>query len=214
MYVPPLFAVRDDQEIADFCRAHPFATLVTSSDDGLFATHLPVIPATDGTAFHGHIARANPHWEKATDGAPAILIFQGPQAYVTPSWYETKRQTAKVVPTWNYAAVHAHGHVFWPQHAEFLRQNLNDLTDTHEARFAHPWAMTDAPETFLALQMKAIVGFRFVVSRVDAKRKMSQNRPEADINGVIAGLRQSEDAMDRTVSQWVDQARPGRSDPG
>ena len=110
---------------------------------------------------------------------------------MTPSWYATKKETGKVVPTWNYAAVHVRGTVSWPQDAAFLRQNLSDLTDAHEAHRAHPWAMDDAPDDFLAMQMRAIVGMAFRVSGFDGKMKMSQNRPAVDVDGVIAGLEAS-----------------------
>jgi len=193
MYVPPLFAMAEDREIAAFCAAHPFATLVTQGAEGLYATHLQVILKQDGEAlsFFGHLARANPHWSTTPDGSEALLIFQGPQAYVTPSWYATKKETGKVVPTWNYAAVHVRGTVSWPQDAAFLRQNLSDLTDAHEAHRAHPWAMDDAPDDFLAMQMRAIVVMAFRVSGFDGKMKMSQNRPAVDVDGVIAGLEAS-----------------------
>lgn len=203
MYVPPLFAMAEDREIVAFCAAHPFATLVTRGSEGLYATHLPVILKQDGdaVAFFGHLARANTHWSTTPDGSEALLIFQGPQAYVTPSWYATKKETGKVVPTWNYAAVHVRGTVSWPQDAAFLRQNLSDLTDAHEARRDHPWAMDDAPEDFLAMQMRAIVGVAFHVTGFDGKMKMSQNRPAADVDGVIAGLAaQGEQAVAELVA--------------
>ncbi len=206
MYVPPLFAMGEEAEVMAFCSAHPFALLVTHGRQGLFATHLPVIlkrEATAGAAFFGHIARANPHWQNTDSGAEALLVFSGPQAYVTPSWYATKKETAKVVPTWNYASVHVRGHVFWPHDGDFLRENLADLTDRHEAGREHPWAMADAPDDFLAMQMRAIVGMRFAVSSFDAKMKMSQNRPAADVDGVIAGLAASEEAGDAAVADLV-----------
>lgn len=211
MYVPPLFAMPEDDEITAFCAAHPFATLVTNGAEGLYATHLPVILKRDdsGAAFFGHLARANPHWSMTPDGAEALLIFQGPQAYVTPSWYATKKETAKVVPTWNYAAVHVRGTVAWPQDAAFLRQNLADLTDAHEAHRAHPWAMDDAPEDFLRLQMRAIVGMAFRVTALEGKMKMSQNRPPADVDGVIAGLTASGEAADAAVAELVAAKRRG-----
>ncbi len=213
MYVPPLFAMGEEAEVLDFCRAHPFALLVTHGRQGLFATHLPVIlkrEATAGAAFFGHIARANPHWQNTDPGAEALLVFSGPQAYVTPSWYATKKETAKVVPTWNYASVHVRGQVFWPHDADFLRENLSDLTDRHEAGRDHPWAMADAPEDFLGMQMRAIVGMRFAVSSFDAKMKMSQNRPAVDVDGVISGLAASGEAGDAAVADLVAARRADR----
>lgn len=210
MYVPPLFAFDDAGEKAAFCQAHPFAAFVTHGPEGLYATHLPVVLKQEGSAgaFLGHIARANPHWQKAADGCEGLLIFTGAQAYVTPSWYATKRETAKVVPTWNYAAVHARGRIAWTTDPDFLRRNLEDLTAAHEARFAHPWALSDAPEDFVAKQMRAIVGLRFEVAELIGKRKMSQNRPAADIDGVVDGLSQSDSAGDREVAGMVRTLRP------
>lgn len=196
-----------------FCSAHPFALLVTHGRQGLFATHLPVIlkrEADAGAAFFGHVARANPHWQNTDSGSEALLVFSGPQAYVTPSWYATKKETAKVVPTWNYASVHVRGHVSWPHDAAFLAENLSDLTDRHEAGRDHPWAMSDAPEDFLAMQMRAIVGMRFAVSSFDAKMKMSQNRPAADVDGVISGLAASGEAGDAAVAELVAALRGNR----
>lgn len=211
MYVPPAFRFSDQAEIRAFCLAHPFATLVTSDEDGLFATQLPVILKDEGPlgAFAGHVARANPHWSRAPGPREALLIFQGPQAYVTPSWYETKRETGKVVPTWNYASVHARGRLTWPTDPDFLERNLADLTAMHEARFPHPWAMHDAPADFLNMQMRAIVGVWFEVTGVDAKMKMSQNRPAADVTGVVAGLAASQAPVDREVADLVAAHRRG-----
>jgi len=213
MYVPPLFAMGDDAEVMAFCAAHPFAALITQGRDGLFATHLPVILKRDpaGTiAFFGHLARANPHWQTTEAGSEALLIFTGPQAYVTPSWYATKKETAKVVPTWNYAAVHVRGRVTWPADPDFLRQNLSDLTDRHESGRDHPWAMSDAPDTFIAMQMRAIVGMHFAVTAFDGKLKMSQNRPAVDVEGVIAGLSASDDPADQVVARCVAETRDRR----
>lgn len=210
MYVPPLFAMKGDEELLAFCGAHPFAALITHGPDGLFATHLPLVfKAEQGAkgSFFGHLARANPHWQRATEGSEALLIFSGPQAYVTPSWYATKRETAKVVPTWNYAVVHARGTVSWPTDEAFLRQNLSDLTDRHEARFDHPWALSDAPDDFVAMQMRAIVGMRFEIASLEGKVKMSQNRPAADVDGVVEGLAGAADPMDQEVGRWVERLR-------
>jgi transcriptional regulator len=210
MYVPPLFAMREEDELLGFCRSFPFAALVTSGADGLFATHLPVVlkrGEAGATAFFGHLARANPHWQQVPDGADALLIFSGPQAYVTPSWYATKQETAKVVPTWNYAVVHARGKVSWPADEAFLRENLSDLTDQHEAQFEHRWALSDAPDDFVAKQLRAIVGMRFEIMALEGKVKMSQNRPAADIDGVIGGLAAQPTPMDREVGRWVEKNR-------
>ncbi len=213
MYVPPLFRMGEEAEVMAFCQAHPFALLVTHGRDGLFATHLPVILKEGegtGPSFFGHVAKANPHWRNTDGGAEALLVFSGPQAYVTPSWYATKKETGKVVPTWNYASVHVRGRVSWPTDEAFLRQNLADLTDRHESGRDHPWALGDAPDDFIAMQMRAIVGMQFQVSSFDAKLKMSQNRPAADVAGVIAGLGASGDPADAAVAVLVDSLRGGK----
>jgi transcriptional regulator len=130
---------------------------------------------------------------------------------VTPSWYQTKKETAKVVPTWNYGAVHARGRVTWPTDPAFLRQNLADLTDRHEAGREDPWALSDAPDDFVAMQMRAIVGMHFAVTSFDGKIKMSQNRPAADVEGVISGLSASDDPLDRVVGRCVAEMRDRRA---
>ena len=205
MYVPPHF--REDQvpELHDFIRAAPLATLVSSTPAGLFASHLPLLidpePKPFGT-LSGHLARANPHWKEATSGTEALAIFTGPQAYITPAWYVAKQETGKVVPTWNYAAVHAYGTLrFFEDEASLLRL-VTRLTETHEAKRAAPWAVSDAPPDFVKGMLRAIVGFELTVTRLEGKWKMSQNRPPADIERVVEGLdRDGEAAVAAVVAK-------------
>ncbi|HUN45523.1 MAG TPA: FMN-binding negative transcriptional regulator [Stellaceae bacterium] len=205
MYVPPHF--REDQvpELHDFIRAAPLATLVSSTPAGLFASHLPLLidpePKPFGT-LSGHLARANPHWKEATSGTEALAIFTGPQAYITPAWYVAKQETGKVVPTWNYAAVHAYGTLrFFEDEASLLRL-VTRLTETHEAKRAAPWAVSDAPADFVKGMLRAIVGFELTVTRLEGKWKMSQNRPPADIERVVEGLdRDGEAAVAAVVAK-------------
>jgi len=191
VYVPPHF--REDQVpvLHDFIRAAPLATLVSSTPAGLFASHLPLLidlePRPFGT-LSGHLARANPHWKEAAPGTEALAIFTGPQAYITPAWYVAKQETGKVVPTWNYAAVHAYGTLRFFEDEASLLKLVTRLTQTHEAKRAAPWAVSDAPPDFVKGMLRAIVGFELTVTRLEGKWKMSQNRPPADIERVVEGL--------------------------
>jgi transcriptional regulator len=213
MYLPSSFAERDLPTLLAFIEGHPFATLVTSSPaDGLLATHLPLVldraAGAMGTLF-GHFARANPHSRSALDGpVEALVIFSGPNAYITPGWYSTKQETGRVVPTWNYVAVHAYGSLRLRDDPQFLRGHLEALTRRHEADRPHPWQVSDAPDEYITQQMKAIVGVELRIERLDGKWKMSQNRPEADIDGVVHGLGESKLAQDHAVAEIVRQRRP------
>lgn len=180
------------------------ATLVTATAEGLLATPLPLFLKDEGEhgVLYGHVARANPQWQKGPT-AEALAIFAGPDAYVTPSWYAAKQEHGKVVPTWNYTAVHAYGPVEFFDDEASLHAVVSDLTAIHEGTRDAPWAVTDAPEKFVTAQLKGIVGLRLRISRIEGKRKMSQNRPEADRAGVIAGLSESERPIDRVVSGMI-----------
>lgn len=152
--------------------------------------------------LHGHMARANPQWTLSPLGE-AIAIYSGPDAYVTPSWYAAKREHGKVVPTWNYVAVHAYGPVEFYEDEARLRDVVGRVTDLHEAGRADPWRVSDAPEAFVRAQLRGIVGVRIPVTRIEGKRKMSQNRPDADRAGVAAGLAASEREGDRAVAAMI-----------
>ena len=216
MYIPSSFAERDLPTLFAFIEAHPLATLVTSaSHDGLLATHLPLVlervAGPMGTLV-GHLARANPHSRSFTDGAvDALVIFTGPDAYITPEWYATKRDTGLVVPTWNYVAVHAYGVLRLRDDPGFLRPHLEALTTQHEATRHNAWQVSDAPAEFIAQQMKAIVGVELRIDRLEGKWKMSQNRSAADIDGVVRGLDESPSGQDQAVSAIVQQRRPSGS---
>jgi transcriptional regulator len=202
MYTPPAFREDDPAALAAIMREAGLSTLVTSTEDGLVATPLPLIfEASEGEfgTLYGHVARANRQWQLAPTGE-ALAIFSGPDAYVTPSWYASKREHGKVVPTWNYVAVHAHGPVEFFDDAERLREIVTRLTLRHEAGRAEPWAVSDAPDRFIDAQLRGIVGLRLPITRLFGKRKMSQNRPEADRVGVVAGLGGSVREVDRTVA--------------
>ena len=192
MYVPPLFKQDDIDVLHDAIRHAGLATLVTLTQDGLIASHVPMLldaePAPYGTLL-GHLARPNPQARGPAPGVQALAIFQGPDAYITPSWYQTKRATGKVVPTWNYVAIHAYGPIEFFDDAERLRAIVTRLTDRQEGPRADPWAVTDAPADFTDAMLKGIVGFALPIVRLEGKWKMSQNRPAEDRAGVMDGLR-------------------------
>jgi transcriptional regulator len=205
MYIPPAFRDDEIETIRTAIRDARLANLVTSTADGPVATPLPLLlderEGPHGTLY-GHVAKANPQWRMAPIGE-ALAIFMGPEAYVTPSWYVTKQETGKVVPTWNYIAVHAYGPVEFFQEPERLLDVVTRLTNRHEKPRADPWTVDDAPEDFIAAQLRGIVGLRIPVTRFEGKRKMSQNRPAGDRLGVAAGLAASEHSRDREVAALI-----------
>ena len=191
MYVPPLFKEDRIDVLHAAIRQSGLGTLVTLTADGLIASHVPMLldlePSPYGTLL-GHVARPNPQARGAVAGVQALAIFQGPDAYVTPSWYATKRETGKVVPTWNYVAIHAYGTVEFFDAADRLRAIVTRLTEREEVGRAEPWAVSDAPAGYVEGMLQGIVGFALPIARLEGKWKMSQNRPAADRAGVVAGL--------------------------
>ena len=175
-------------------RARPLATLVTLTSKGLEANHIPLhladAPAPFGT-LRGHVARANPLWRDFAKDVEVLAIFHGPDCYITPSWYATKQETGKVVPTWNYAVVHAYGNLRIIDDASWVRSQLEALTDHQEANFSQPWSVADAPREYTDKLIEAIVGFEIVITRLTGKWKVSQNQPAQNQAGVIAGLNAS-----------------------
>jgi len=206
MYLPKHFEETRAGVLHQLIREHPFAALVTHGPDGINANHIPFEidpgPAPYGT-LRGHVARANPLWKDAAAGNEALVIFQGPHVYITPSWYATKKETGKVVPTWNYAMVHAYGAMRAVEDAAWLRALLTKLTDHHESQRSEPWKLGDAPGEFIERQIKAIVGIEIPLTRLVGKWKVSQNRPAADRDGVIAGLMQNCDAISQSMAELV-----------
>lgn len=205
MYVPPAFREDDPAELARIIRSARLSTLVTATPEGLVATPLPLFLEEDEDGqfvLHGHLAKANPQWRLPAIGE-AMVIFSGPDAYVTPSWYESKREHGKVVPTWNYVAVHAYGPAEFYEDDARLLDVVRRLTDLHEGGRAASWAVADAPEPFVRAQLKGIVGLRLPITRLEGKRKMSQNRSAADREGVAAGLLASDRASDREAGALV-----------
>jgi len=189
MYVPSHFAA-DEADIRQLLDNHGAADLVTSTEDGLLATFLPFLfdpERGERGSLLGHVARNNDQWRKPVLGQ-AMVIVRGPDAYISPSWYVTKAEHGRVVPTWNYITAHVYGELVVHDDVAWLESLVRRLTDRHEAGNDSPWSVDDAPSRFIAGQLRAIVGLELVISRIDAKLKLSQNRPEADLEGVVAGL--------------------------
>jgi transcriptional regulator len=199
VYTPEDFKVDDLSNVHALMRAHPFAVLATNGSDGLVATHLPTVLKVDAASPLGrvecHVARPNPQWRTFSAAEDALMIFQGPEAYIRPGWYPSKAQHGKAVPTWNYAAVHAYGRLETVQDKDWLLAHVSELSDQQEAPYAAPWSTSDAPANYLDMMIRGIVGLKLECTRLEGKMKMSQNRPAQDREGVTAGL------MDRAAKQ-------------
>ena len=210
MYVPPAFRDDDTARLHATMRAASLANLITATDSGLMATPLPLLlddTRGDHGVLIGHLARANPQWQANTLGE-ALVIFMGPDAYVSPSWYATKQETGKVVPTWNYVTIHVHGTVTFFDDPARLLAAVSRLTTRHEADRPAPWAVSDAPEAYVQSQLKGIIGVEVAISRLEGKRKLSQNRPAADRAGVMAGLAEGSGRFDRAVADLMQRSEP------
>lgn len=211
MFVPPHFEETRVEALAALIGAHPFGTLVTLGADGLNANHIPFLldrePAPNGTLI-GHVARTNPVWRDFDPNVPALVVFRGADGYITPSWYPTKQRTGKVVPTWNYAAVHAYGRLRIVEDAARLRAIVERLTARHESARSQPWAVSDAPAEYIDQMLRGIVGVEIPVQRFVGKWKVSQNRDRADRDGVVEGLRERGDPAADELAEYVRQTGP------
>ena len=205
MYQKDIFAVTEAAEIDAILGAARLGCLITHGPKGLFATHMPFVYDVERRSLAGHIARENPHPELAGD-EEALIIFQGLDAYVSPSWYPSKVKHGRVVPTWNYEVAHVYGRLTWRREASWLRPHLAQLTDRFEAPRAQPWAVDDAPGDYLERMMAGVVGVELAITRVEAKRKLSQNRPDVDRLGVIAGLSDSDHPTERAMAELMTKA--------
>jgi transcriptional regulator len=189
MYVPGHFAM-DEPAVRDLLVHHGAADLVTATPDGLLATLLPFVfdpDAGERGALLGHVARNNDQWRREVAGE-ALVIVRGPDAYVSPGWYASKAEHGRVVPTWNYVTAHVYGELVVHDDPVWVEALVRRLTGKHEVALPHPWSVDDAPPAFVAGQLRAIVGVELRITRIEAKAKLSQNRPEADVEGVVAGL--------------------------
>lgn len=209
MYIPEHHEESDLSVLHALIGSHPLGTWVTpgEGDGELLANHIPfLLDPTRGErgSLLGHVARANPVWQRFSRTVHSVVVFQAPQTYITPSWYPSKHAHGKAVPTWNYAVVHAHGIPHVIEDREWLLQHLNQLTDTHEADEVVPWKVSDAPQEFIDRMMRAIVGIEIPIARLVGKWKVSQNRPEPDQRGVVARLLGRQDAQSREMAALVD----------
>ena len=206
MYTPSAFALEDLPELQQQMLGSRLALLVTHGEQGLQASHLPLLLQVDegphGTLY-GHFARANRQWQELQGGAEALVIFAGADAYVSPGFYPSKAEHGKVVPTWNYIAVHAYGTAEVFTDTERLRHLVGALTERHESARAQPWKLADAPTDYIDGMLKAIVGFALPIQRLEGKRKLSQNRSTTDIAGVREGLAASPDPHDQALAHLM-----------
>ena len=210
MYMPAHFEETRAEVMHRLIHEHPLAVLVTLGSTGLNANHIPLEidsePAPFGT-LRGHVARANPVWRDFSRDVEALTVFQGPQAYISPAWYRTKKETGKVVPTFNYIVVHAYGSLRIIEDEAWLRGLVERLTTRHESGRPEPWKVSDAPEDFIKTQLRAIVGIEMPVTRLVGKWKVSQNRPAVDREGVVQGLSAMKDANASAMSKLVKEAQ-------
>lgn len=193
MYAPPAFREDRPDVLRALIRAHPLATLVTAGADGLIANLVPFVSAAtaQGDVLRAHMAKANDQLASLREGGEALVIFQGPEAYITPAWYATKPEHGKVVPTWNYVVVQVWGRPQVIEEPEWLLAQINELTRSQEGGRREPWSVTDAPEDYIAAQIRGIAGLEIPVARIEGKWKASQNQPEANRQSVVQGLRAS-----------------------
>lgn len=207
MYLPKHFEQNRVEAMHALIRAHPLATLITVSAGAPNANHIPMhlseSPAPFG-ALYGHVARANPVLDDLGNGGETLAVFHGPNTYISPSWYATKKENGKVAPTWNFAVVHAYGTVRVVDDPAWLRGKLEALTADHEARFPESWLVSDAPEDFTDMLMEHIIGFELPIDRLIGKWKVSQNQPPKNQQSVIAGLKESGGADELLMAELVE----------
>ena len=201
MYIPEFNRVRDQADTVSFVRANPFAILVSVSDSGPFATHIPILARTvnDQMVLHGHIAKSNPHSAFLEGAQESLAIFHGPHAYISPKLYESRES----VPTWNYAAVHVYGHARAVTDPELLMEEVREIINTFDSEYFTQWSSLN--DKFRYGMLKQIVGFEMVATRIEAKFKISQNRTKADQAAVISSLRQSTDSAVSGIAKLMQQ---------
>ena len=192
MYLPKHFSVEDPALLAQLIAEYPLATIVGSLDDQFEINHLPLMLSADKTKLYGHIARVNPLVKVAGSNKTSVTaIFNGPQAYVTPAWYPSKKESGKVVPTWNYAVVHAQGNLKLIEDPQWLRNHVAQMTNIHEPTYQSNWKLDDAPEEYVQMMLKAIIGIEIEVKSLVGKFKLSQNRPAEDYAAVVETIEKS-----------------------
>jgi transcriptional regulator len=208
LYNPPAFKVAETDVLHDHIDRAGLVTLVSVGTEGPLVSHLPLLlDRREGSLGRlvGHLARANPQLKQSDLSREAVAVFHGPDAYVSPTWYASKREHGRVVPTWNYAVVHARGRLALFDDPDRLLAVVRRLTERHETGIERPWSVNDAPKEFIAAQLKGIVGIELMITSLEGKHKLSQNRPAADQEGVIEGLKGRGDAGDRAVAEMMEQ---------
>jgi transcriptional regulator len=204
MYLPKHFLVEDQAVLAQLISEYPLATIVANLDGHFEINHLPLMLSPDKTKLYGHVARMNPLVKVANSSNASITaIFNGPNAYVTPSWYPSKQEGGKVVPTWNYAAVHAEGSIKLIEDAQWLRSHVSQMTNLHEPTYQSTWKLDDAPEEYVQLMLKAIIGIEIEISSLVGKFKLSQNRPAQDYDSVVGQLEKSPKEVLQEMLQYM-----------
>jgi transcriptional regulator len=210
MYISAHYQESDVSVLHALIKAHPLGTWVTQGDDGLVVNHIPfLIDESRGTfgTLIGHVARPNPVWKQFSRTVASVVVFQGAESYISPSWYPSKAETGKAVPTWNYAVVHAGGLPAVFEDRDRLLAHVTRLTDTHEAGVEHPWHVTDAPADFVEAMLHGIVGIEIPLASLTGKWKVSQNRSDADRRNVVQSLRQQGDDRSRAMAALIEQSR-------
>lgn len=206
MYIPAHFAEQNTEALRTLIKAYPLGTWVVPDEIGLTINHVPFLLDTDHNQLLGHVARANPVW-KATNKTAAV-VFQGPQGYISPSWYPSKHEHHRAVPTWNYAVAHVHGTFEVIQDREWLLSHITQLSNEHEANQIQPWHISHSPHEYIDKMVSAIVGIRVHIERIEGKFKLSQNRSKADLLGVLAGLNASQSNNKASLAAFMQTPNP------
>ncbi|WP_044007060.1 FMN-binding negative transcriptional regulator [Jannaschia sp. CCS1] len=207
MFQPSIFRETDTSNMHMLMRSHPFATLVTASDGVLSADHLPLVLHSEDSGrsvLHGHLSAGNPLCRAGGSGSEVLGVFHGPQSYITPSWYASKAEHGRVVPTWNYVSVHVRGALRLTRDPKWLLRHLEDLTAQHESEREKPWSVADAPDDFVERQFRGLVGLEITISDLQGVWKVSQNKTSVDQSGVAAGLRSEGGAEEVAISELVE----------
>ncbi|KOO04475.1 FMN-binding negative transcriptional regulator [Vibrio nereis] len=205
MYIPRKFRQENIEQLVALMQQYPFATLVTHSNEGIDATHLPVMFKQVGERFvlKAHIAKANSLWKEVLSGSEVLVIFNGPNCYISPNHYPTKAEHGKAVPTWNYAVAHVKGTISFIHDPDWIHTAIEELTAEHESQSMKPWSMSDAPDEFIQKLLLAVVGVEIEISSITGQWKLSQNQPDVNKQGVIEGLSSLGDPASQSVASMV-----------
>ncbi|WOG30132.1 FMN-binding negative transcriptional regulator [Endozoicomonas sp. 8E] len=209
MHIPSKFKEENLDKLHEFIQEYPLGTLIVSAENTLDADHIPFYLQKQKNAqviLQSHIAKVNPLWKKVSDGQEVLLIFHGPNAYISPNFYPSKKETGKVVPTWNYSVVHVRGRIFFRHESDWILQLLNNISDFYELNQTLPWSVSDAPFEFTKKLINAVVGLEVVIDDIVGNFKLSQNKTASDYSGVVNGLAASENNSDISVSKQMQQS--------